>query len=566
MPWMLHKIGGEPEHGVSYATRDEALAARVDGYTVSRLVTNEESCAWRQREAERFYDGTYTRVPWHNTLESINRYRTGDEQTTAARMLDHFAHVSLDNPGMIAYTADEAKGVDDKQMRVKPGKYLTEFGASIFSAEEILKFASHVKAFTAGVQFAKTANEIARVYVSGHGFNSCMDARNFDYDDTPVRAYAYKDLAVAYIGSLDETSERPTSKDRVLARAVVWPDKKLYSRVYGEEELLEKALQSLGYVAGGMRGARIAAIESSRGRYVMPYVDCCSYADLKTDEDGNEYFVLGRGDYDTKPTCGYTGDSGNTCSNCGEECDEDESYCRSCEESSYFCDSCEETRFRRTHGARCTDSPNCHDHGTLCDSCDSDHSHTCEHCEESFNDYDFSRGTRRSRDNRLCGSCEDEVTMCEDCDTWTENDSIREIGSSSVCEDCARKRSLQAPRPRGRLLRRHAAGSSYVNVTPDGPMPLVVQATVLDHFAVHPSLTGDRIGLTTNWTVTHVPTGRSIITYARNRDEALRLVSRLRQDPQPWIETDSTTVETVHGEYARQQKAKWRQTFGHNRY
>lgn len=545
MPWMLHKIGDEPETGTAYATRDEALSARADGYTVTRAVTDDEKAAWRQREHERFIDGTYRHVPWHSCLEDLNRY-SSSRGPLAVALLDHFAHVSLDQPGMIAYTSDDAKGAEDKQTRIKPGKYLQDHAKDLFSAEEIAEFIGQVKAATAPLQIARTANEIARVYSAEDGPTSCMDGRNFSFSECPARVYAYKDLAVAYLGDI---SGENRSQDVIGARAVVWPDKQIYSRVYGDVDTLESALQTAGYSEGSIKGARIAAIEHGNGGYVMPYIDDVSEADLRHDENGVPYFVLGRGDYGTHQTSGYTvGGNENSCENCGEPCGDD-AYCAFCEDSRFTCASCDEIYFD-------LDEVNSTRHGTLCSSCYSDQHHTCEACSEEFDEWDIRTFDRRRRENwDLCPSCHETCEPCADCHSYCETDDMHTCGKDHVCEECARKRGRIAPRPKGRLLRHHSASVSYVTVKLDDGIMAVPCVRSLGVWAIHRSV-NRHDGV---WTVTHTPTGLTAVQYAPNPETAIDLAQRLNRDGLDWNYIAESAIPSETRHTAMMLIREWRQ-------
>lgn len=92
-------------------------------------------------------------------------------------------------------------------------------------------------------KYAKTQEEIIRVYRFGP--HSCMKGR------VSVAAYAKGDLAVAYLTHI--------KSGRIVARAVVWPKKGLYWRMYGDSKRLQHSLAYRGYRHGRLKGARIDA-------------------------------------------------------------------------------------------------------------------------------------------------------------------------------------------------------------------------------------------------------------------------------------------------------------------
>lgn len=277
------------------------------------------SDAWKQRELARFEDGTYISLPW--TLP--------DSATTA----DHFPHVSMVDGARIAYTQDAAKGAGDIQTRIKPGKYLAQFYGDVFDAPTIAKMAAEFsRDFGEGIKllFATTEDEIEDVYENGP--NSCM-AKSVGYFESsihPVRVYAAGDLAVAYIKRNGD----------ITARALCWPSKKVYGRVYGDDTRLVDLLERASYSAGSLNGARMLRIEEGNG-FVVPYIDgCCSAG------DEGDHLILGGHGICGSNLNGLSG-SGLTCLACGESINEDdchvndngEAYCESCYSDRYtYCE------------------------------------------------------------------------------------------------------------------------------------------------------------------------------------------------------------------------------------
>ncbi len=182
--------------------------------------------------------------------------------------------------------------------------------------------------------FADTADDIERVYLNGP--RSCMShpAASYDSDEHPVRVYAAGDLSIAYLVAKDEDSEHIT------ARSVCWPEKKIYSRVYGDDKLA-RMLESAGYGEGSLDGAKVARIPAGRG-FVMPYVDSCCGA-----KDCGDHIKLG-GRYADIATDQTNGLSCNTesCCACDGELDPDDAYhtcdgnmCEGCYSDTHvFCD------------------------------------------------------------------------------------------------------------------------------------------------------------------------------------------------------------------------------------
>lgn len=305
------------------------------------VITAEQISAWRSREDARTWDGTYTPLPCAWTGAQWFMWKAGVEPTGAWWALpyaeqvalrseplnNHFAHVSTVDGAMVAFTENDAKGVADRQTRMKPGKYLTKFFGHVLSAQQITDIAT---AFCAefkpyDLNFADDADDIEDVYVNGP--RSCMAYKANSYASPvhPVRTYAGPDLQVAWIGRGTED---------VTARAVVWPDRKVYSTIYGDSGRLKPLLEKAGYSKGSLAGARLTLIETDDGDCVVPYVDCCSRGEMK-----GGYIVLGRGDIPLHETDGVAGLSRYTCAHCDRRVHEDDLYyCEDADES--YCDGC----------------------------------------------------------------------------------------------------------------------------------------------------------------------------------------------------------------------------------
>jgi hypothetical protein len=213
---------------------------------------------WREREATRMRDGTYELLPteWYDWL-----------------LPEHYAHRAKSDPKQVAFTPDSEKGMRDRQTIMNVGRYLTRYYAERFTGDNIRTFVTQVT--PSEVQFAASADDIATVYE--HGPNSCMSgtrfyqARSYLNNYNPVRIYAGHDLQVAYIGD----------KNNASARCLVWPERKLRGRIYGDHERLEAGLRALGYSeAASFNGAMVTRHEidvdydgSPAKALVMPYID-----------------------------------------------------------------------------------------------------------------------------------------------------------------------------------------------------------------------------------------------------------------------------------------------------
>ena len=123
---------------------------------------------------------------------------------------------------------------------------------------------------------------------------------------------------------------------------MVWPERKIYTSLYGDVSRLRLLLENAGYAKGGLNGARIRRIVDGDS-FVVPYIDAGD--DLA---DDGEYLIIGRGSIPSENTNGL----GNRCWYC-PRCDREttahdevyyrdgssEEWCYSCfTDHSVFCD------------------------------------------------------------------------------------------------------------------------------------------------------------------------------------------------------------------------------------
>ncbi len=429
MPYYIHNRDENPAEldlvgRIPYASRQEAFAHAQPSQKIAYLVADtDESMSWQIREQERFNDGQYLRTPW---------WHEGRE-----RHILHYCHQSLDKPGMVAYTRDDEQGYLDRQVRTTPGRYLEQFYSDVeLSTRQ--RWIAICQATDEGYSLARTADEIERVYRAcdykrPFPIRSCMGPEGHaEFDIWPCRVYGDSDLAVAYLGPMDAP----------IARGVVWPAKKVYRTIYGDEYRLTKLLCKDGYSWGSMHGAKVRKIEHPEGGYVMPYVDGVNGAHVS-----GRYIVLGSGPIATDHTTGRAGNE-STCEHChgtystDEDGDDDTGYCPTCEADRSYCDNCQENCW----DGRYVDSIQEY----RCDGCIADEArqHQCEACGENFSEWAEEQDTcHDDREigrfiNRVCQSCvegdEDNlpVRICHCCDEVVEDTG----GQCSECGAAARCR------------------------------------------------------------------------------------------------------------------------------
>ena len=235
-----------------------------------------EDVDWRKREQNRFDSGHYTHVPWHKE-EWVCKNKD---------CADHFVHVARQNTSNIAFTIDEKKALLDQHTAMRPSKYLTTYYNKILKEDEIRAWVGKFKKEhdkDAVLHLAYTAKDIVRVYRNGPG--SCMGGKKrFLSKVHPASCYEGPDLAIAY-------AQR---QGHISARCVVWPAKKLYSRIYGDIHFLQELLHEEGYQEGSMRGARMTKIKDG-DRYVCPYIDYEGHVHI-----GVKWMRIGKGKFHSR--------------------------------------------------------------------------------------------------------------------------------------------------------------------------------------------------------------------------------------------------------------------------
>lgn len=386
---------------------------------------------WQEREANRFYceiDGqSYRQTPWHFEL-----WRDAEGNAVEA-VIYHYCHVSNDDPTKIAFTPDAAHGRADRQMRMRPGRYLQrlrELGVELSDRsikEWCARYAYDNE--TLELKLATTPDDIQRVYENGP--HSCMAHSTSDYDGPchPVRVYGAGDLAVAYIEHEGE----------ITARCLVWPAKKVSGRIYGDEGRLAPLLADAGYAScyntdaanGNFNGARLLRIEDKYDQFVCPYLDP---PHSMVDDDGEFLIIRGiDGDYGARETNGLTeGSTCHSCSDCGDRVD-DPCYD---EDGECYCGSCYDERYARCAHCECEvyrgDAIRYGDE-YWCERCADRHLTRCYECDEYHSEDDMHEADGEC----YCQACFDEkFVCCVQCDEAIAHRDAMHHDGETYCEDC----------------------------------------------------------------------------------------------------------------------------------
>lgn len=381
MPYYRHPKSAEEHTIPDYPAFASMAEARKDidpkTETVTFIASGDEMEVWVNRERNRFDDGTYVPVPW---LEDVGRRWYGFMALDPLPLL--YPHLSIKSPGLIAYTKSPEHGYLDRQTVIKPGRYLEQFHKDDYTAEQVADFIARCSPDSSGLKLATSEKDIVALYsIKGNSaIKSCMQSKRspeyswqqpfeHGYRPHPCAVYADSDLAVAYLGEIP---------DNVLSRCVVWPERKLWDRIYGNQAKMRHALRLAGYTQGSPEGARVRYLAPD-GDVIMPYVDGIDGAT----RDG-DWVILGDGRIQTSNTTGYG-------TNRDDEPDEDE------DDELCMCERCGTTY-----------SPSSQHSGELnyqwCDEC-LDRREYCAHChQDSWRDHET------VNDAQWCLDCIDAAT------------------------------------------------------------------------------------------------------------------------------------------------------------
>ena len=358
-----------------------------------------EILEWRKRELMRFQSLEYRYTPWED--------QTFWHTDSAIRVRrHHYAHIANNNNKMLAYTPNDDYGIADRQIRLRPGKYLMKHmpwlrPGEIESAVSAWKGAEQFK-----LQIATEPMECEYVYENGP--RSCMSGDS-DFDGLPHHpAYVYGagELGVAYfvLPDCDRDEYRPIG-----ARTIVHLEKKLYSdSMYGDYKTLTYLLKSAGWEQGGLsafRGAKLlrVSVENWHDNFLMPYLDIGEeVTDFDTYFRIGDNFTGGRTVYGAQSTSGMTYPL-KSCYECSNTLHGSQIY-YACGED--YCEDCYNRNF------------------TYCHFCDEVYSN------DDTQWYD-------TLDSSACESCADTLLFeCDFCEL-TYSNSQMDTEMENVCENCA---------------------------------------------------------------------------------------------------------------------------------
>lgn len=232
-------------------------------------ISDDDPMAWRFRITKQLEEGVFQRSPWYDY------YGTGS-------MYDH---IDPDDGTKIRFFANEDHGMAGRYTSMAPGRFVRRYLDSCVRPDLMDQWcaAMGIDEEVTKLLIARTPEEVVRVY--NEGPHSCMayqlsreDGPFQHLDVHPVACYGDSDIGVAYIERGGE----------ITARCLVWPDKKLHGRIYGDRHRLLERLKENDYVEEwDFVGAKIRQLRS-RSQLVLPYID----GDLGVVKKGRKWLIL----------------------------------------------------------------------------------------------------------------------------------------------------------------------------------------------------------------------------------------------------------------------------------
>lgn len=330
--------------------RNRMTATIVNGawyrYNHSKTTTNPLT-NWEYladiRTAQRIRSGEYQALP----LDFPNVPRTG-------------AHVSTNDPHLIAYYPTERHILSDKAQQIKPGRFLRRYfpekSDDWVREKSAIMAPSELRFYT----FWDDMFDVYRELADSGVVRSCMSEDSWGGVVHPLMVYDTSDveLAVLYV------------QGKPVARALYNVNNKHYPMIYGQWEKMKVALDNAGFVHGSLCGAKINKIAFNQpgktradlgyemgrvdpthaDKILMPYIDYKRALDRSetrcTSVDVYDSYVVitHNGEYEAnqyeKGYIDLSGGEGRRCCDlCGDRYDADDGYWLEREEME-ICPSC----------------------------------------------------------------------------------------------------------------------------------------------------------------------------------------------------------------------------------
>lgn len=227
---------------ISIGNREPIYTFRV------REVSIDAPECWRLKVEAQINDGEFVSVPWEMSKVFLE-------------------HIDPVKPTMIRFIRDDKDALRFRFTSMAVGRFLTRFRD--YSQDEIESYCAQIglDMTVSKLQVSNSPDDFERIYLNGP--HSCMayEAKHDRYGDEnihPVRLYGGLDLAVAYI----------TRGEDIVGRTLVWPEKKIHGRIYGDANRIKLRLKEEGYVENwDFTGARLHLDRSKYDEIRAPYVD-----------------------------------------------------------------------------------------------------------------------------------------------------------------------------------------------------------------------------------------------------------------------------------------------------
>ena len=204
---------------------------------------------WAKREHARLTQGVYQ---VSEVLSGLNR------------KFPIFAHISLDDPKLVAFTPDAQCGENDKQVRLTIGKLISKY-LPVISQKCLQEMIIDHESETNPEILWASGQELTDIYKNMGSIGACMSKTSWAVH--PTVAYHTDEIKLAYL----------KKGNTIVARTLVYEpkdgSKKVFIRMYPRAHALEKHLNKLGYVAGTFAGAKLNTVNIKNNQYALPYLD-----------------------------------------------------------------------------------------------------------------------------------------------------------------------------------------------------------------------------------------------------------------------------------------------------
>lgn len=237
----------------------------------TELLTTHDPKVWF---AERTATGEWERPEW---LEK--------EQWVKDISHEQLLHLSVGQVGNFAYYPTRAAAQNDLCAIESAARYLAKHYGDVLEPDHIAQIV-YASDPPGTLQFTGDPDEIAHVYRTS-GIGSCMA---FNRQNHPTQIYGAGDIQMMTL----------VRNEKIIARALCWPERKFVGALYGDTIRMKIAIECAGYTRdfngqstsnseglGGFEGARMLKIRTSSGAWLMPYIDL----GYKVWDDG-EFFRL----------------------------------------------------------------------------------------------------------------------------------------------------------------------------------------------------------------------------------------------------------------------------------